>query len=109
MIDYDHGKDRVVITLTGGHDIFRFAVNMLDDQTEFMEVGRAILVEQRDRSGARRFDAAARSLLGDLHFGRLSRYFKRDRNCTSCGADVRTPGVRQRIPMGRVLCKGCAR
>jgi hypothetical protein len=108
VITYARGHDQVVITLTGGSDIFRFAINMLDDQTEFCEVGRAILVEQREQVGAKPFDGWARMLLGAERFERLASYFRRDQHCSGCEQPVRAPLIKaQRLPMARVACRDC--
>lgn len=109
MIEHEYTKDRVVITLTGGSDIFRFAVNMLNDQTEYCEVGRAILVEQRERLGAGPFDDWALRILGEGMFNRLTSYFRRDRFCVSCDEPVRGTIAKKRLlPMARVICRKCA-
>ena len=108
MIKHEYTKDRVVITLTGGSDIFRFAVNMLNDQTEYCEVGRAILVEQRERIGAASFDDWAVRILGEETFTRLTSYFRRDRFCLVCDKPVRgTIPKNRRLAMARALCREC--
>jgi len=67
----EHGDPRLTITLTGAHDLFRFAVNMLDDQCEFSRAGRQSLAQLRDHLGADRFDSWARSMLGEHRYLRL--------------------------------------
>jgi len=69
-----HGDPRLTITLVGHHDLFRFAVNMLDDQCEFAEAGRKSLAQLRDHVGPDRFDPWARNMLGDDRYNRLSGY-----------------------------------
>jgi len=54
----------VRLTLTGPHDIFRFAINMLRSQVEFCEAGIKVLAQLRDSMGADRFDPMGRSMLG---------------------------------------------
>lgn len=106
MIEHAHEKDRLTITLTGNSDIFRFALNMLDDQCEFSEVGRGVLVEMRERVGAKRFDEWVRPILGDKRFKRLQPYMRRDTHCSACG--LRPVDRKVRLPLARVLCRGCA-
>lgn len=53
-----HG-DTVTITLTGTHDIIRFADRMIEWQCEFGTAGRHILQRLRRRLGAKGFDAYA--------------------------------------------------
>ncbi len=109
MIEHEHTKDRVVITLTGDSAIFRFAINMLNDQAEFCEVGRAILVEQRERIGAAPFDEWAVRMLGKATFGWMAELFRRDPHCVSCEQLVRgTVAKKRRLPMARVICRECA-
>lgn len=106
MIEHLHDKDRLTITLTGNSDIFRFALNMLDDQVEFCEVGRGVLVEMRERVGAKRFDDWVRPILGDDRFKRLMPYMRRDTHCVVC--ERRPVDRRVRLPLARVACRRCA-
>lgn len=77
-LDHTPGGDsRWTITVTGGSDIFRFAVNMLGWQVEFGDAASKVLTEQRKRAGARRFDEWAKSMLGAEQFKRLKPYFMR--------------------------------
>lgn len=62
----------MTITITGGQDIFRFALNMLDDQVEFCEAGSEILTSLRGSLGPARFDPMARSMLGAEKFEKLA-------------------------------------
>lgn len=106
MIEHLHTKDQLTITLVGNSDIFRFAVNMLNDQVEFMEVGRGVLVEMRERVGAKRFDGWVRPMLGEQRFKQLQPYMRRDTHCVVC---QRRPVDRKvRLPLARVACRGCA-
>lgn len=72
------GDTRWTITITGGSDIFRLAVNMLGWQVEFCEAASKVLSEMRRKSGAREFDEWAVSLLGAERYERLKpHYFMR--------------------------------
>lgn len=106
MIEHLHEKDRLTITLTGNSDIFRFALNMLDDQCEFSEVGRGVLVTMRERVGAKRFDDWVKPILGDERFKRLQPYMRRDTYCVVC--ERRPVDRKVRLPLARVACRGCA-
>lgn len=75
----EHGDPALTITLTGGHDLLRFAVNMLDDQCEFSRAGREALAKLRAHLTPERFDPWARSMLGEHRYRRLhdGGYFER--------------------------------
>jgi hypothetical protein len=78
--EYGHtpgGDSQWTITVTGGSDIFRLAVNMLGWQVEFGDAASKVLSEHRRRVGAHRFDEWAKSMLGAEQFKRLKPYFMR--------------------------------
>lgn len=60
-----HGEPVVTITLTGGHEIHRFAYNLLKHQCEFARMGTRILKGQRRRMGKERWDAMWRMYHGE--------------------------------------------
>jgi hypothetical protein len=97
------------ITISGGQDIFRLAVNALHWQSEFGEGARGILVELREHLTPDRFDPMARSLLGDQKYEQLAGYFERDDVCCAC--EQRIKGRAKRWPAGghRAFCSGCNR
>jgi hypothetical protein len=68
----EHGDARLTIVLTGAHDYFRFAVNMLDDQCEFSAAGREALAKLRDYMGASGFREWASRMLGKPRFDYLA-------------------------------------
>ncbi len=70
------GDPQVTITLTGGHDIFRFAVNMLDDQVEYHAEGRRLLARLRKHMGVKPFEDFALRLLTEYRFRMLRPYFR---------------------------------
>jgi hypothetical protein len=106
VIEHVHEKDRLTITLTGNSDIVRFALNMLDDQCEFSEVGRGVLVEIRERVGAKRFDEWVRPMLGAERFKKLTPFMRRDTHCVVC--ERRPVDRKVRLPLARVACRRCA-
>jgi hypothetical protein len=67
---------RLTIVVEGDWDIHRFAYNLLDDQSEFAEMGRKILKSQRRRIGRNRWRHVWRILHGNestpmtFHWGR---------------------------------------
>jgi hypothetical protein len=61
----EHDEPVVTITLVGGHDIHRFAYNLLSQQVEFAEMGRNILKGQRRRMGKKAWDRMWRVFHGD--------------------------------------------
>lgn len=70
------GDPRVTIVLTGAHDIFRFGVNMLDDQVEYHREGRRILAALRKHLGVKAFESWALRLLTEYRFRMLKPYFR---------------------------------
>ena len=116
-IDIESGARRadlnectLTINVRGATDVFRFAVNMLDDQVEICELGRIALVELSEAMGADRFDTMARSMLGQPRYLRLrdGGYFSRDTHCAACEAVIDEPADRTPIKRAQVLCKDCA-
>ena len=79
---------------------------MLDDQCEFSEVGRGVLVEMRERVGPRRFDDWVKPILGEERLKRLTPYMRRDTHCVVC--ERRPVDRRVRLPLGKVACRRCA-
>ncbi len=69
--DPDIGNLRLRIELVGPHAIFRFAVNMLDQQCEFARAGELKLRALRQQMGRERFDPMAKQMLG---LDRYNRY-----------------------------------
>lgn len=100
----------LTVTVTGATDVFRFAVNMLDDQVEICQLGRIALVELGEAMGADRFDTMARSMLGNPRYLRLrdGGYFSRDMHCAACEVVIEEPVERTPISRAQVLCKDCA-
>lgn len=74
-----YGDDQWTITITGGTDVFRFAVNMLGWQCDFGAAASEVLTKQRKHVGAKRFDEWARMMLGADRFKRLRYYWIRRR------------------------------
>lgn len=101
-----HREPRLMLELSGSSDVFRFAVNMLDDQTEFYAAGRVVLVELREIIGEA-FDPWAKSLLGDDRYRRLSPHFLRDEHCVSCEKHV-TEESPQKLPNAAIVCRECS-
>lgn len=97
------------ITITGGQDIFRLAVNALTWQTEFGDGARGLLVQLREHLTPERFDPMARSLLGADQYARLADYFERDQFCCACDKEI--PRRAKRWPAGghRAFCYACNR
>lgn len=102
-----HKEPRLALELVGSHEIFRFAVNMLDDQVEFCEAGRIIIVELREMVGPERFDPWARNLLGQERHDRLAAYFLRDGHCVSCERELDAGETRRPLKNAAVICKDC--
>ncbi len=99
-----HQEPRLGLELVGAHEIFRFAVNMLDDQIEFMRRGRVIIVELREMVGDK-FEPFARRTLGNERYDKLApHYFTRDAHCIVCEQDA--PGGRP-LANAQIICKGC--
>jgi hypothetical protein len=103
----EHGDLRLTVTLIGGHDIFRFAVNMLSQQVEFFRAGRVALVELREALTPDRFDPMARSLLGEDRHAKLSRYFLRDTFCVACERELADNDKRRPLTHAQVVCASC--
>jgi hypothetical protein len=103
----DRGDDVATIRLTHSTEIFRFCVNLLDDQIQFHEAGRALLVPLREHLTPERFDPMAKSLLGEDRYKRLAEYFERDAFCCACEKNL--TGNRKRHPAGghRAVCSAC--
>lgn len=99
-----HKEPRLGLELIGCHEIFRFAVNMLDDQVEFCRAGRVIIVELREMVGGDKFDPWAVNMLGQERYDRLAPYFLRDDHCVSCEQEA--PGGRP-LDGAHIVCKGC--
>lgn len=97
------------ITITGGQDIFRLAVNALDWQVEFGDGARGLLVQLREHLTPERFDPMARSMLGEQQHERLAHYFERDAFCCACEREI--PRRAKRWPAGghQAFCYQCKR
>lgn len=65
------GELRLRIDLVGSYEIFRFLVNMLDDQVEFSRAASLKLTALRKQIGADRFDPYAVQMLGVDRYNRL--------------------------------------
>jgi len=103
------GRDAFMeLRLTGGQDIFRFAINMLDDQVEFCEAGRSMLVQLREDLTPARFDPMARSMLGAERHEKLRSYFERDQFCAACEVHFVSGDKYARIEAAKALCSACA-
>ena len=63
-----HGEPVWVIEVTGWHDIYRFAANMLYQQVEFAAAGRKALQWARRSLGSERFEAGNRTLNGTTKY-----------------------------------------
>jgi hypothetical protein len=88
------GDLRLRIDLVGAHDIFRFCVNMLDDQVEFGQAGSLKLTALRKRMGRERFDPWALQMLGRDRYNRL---------CHAWGGRLAKASVETIRPRGGVL------
>lgn len=102
-----HKEPRLNLELVGTTDVFRFAVNMLDDQVEFCKAGCVILVELREMVGADRFDPWAKQMLGDPTYDKLSPYFLRDTHCCVCEQELHPAATRRKLPQAQVICLDC--
>lgn len=100
-----HNERRLLLELTSGTDIFRFAVNMLHMQSEFCEVAHFILVELRESSGEG-FDEWGKSMLGEERFERLKPYFYRDTHCCVC-EQMLDDGEGRKLARAQIVCKSC--
>lgn len=103
-----HREPRLSLELESSHEIFRFAVNMLDDQVEFCAAGRAIIVELREMVGEKGFDPFAKMLLGDQRYDKLAPYFLRDTHCLVCERDIPTGEPFEKASNAQAVCAGCA-
>lgn len=103
-----HNEHRLKLELVSAHDIFRFAVNMLDDQVEFSQAGHVILVELRESMDLAQFDAWATRILGQERHDKLAPYFLRDDHCIACERHVEDGQPRQRLKDARIACADCA-
>lgn len=90
----DKGNLRLRIELTGVYEIFRFLVNMLDDQVEFCHAATLKLTALRKQIGPDRFDPYARQMLGLYRYNRL---------CSSWGGRPAKPAVETVQPTGGAL------
>jgi hypothetical protein len=101
----------LTVQVRGATDVFRFAVNMLDDQVEICQLGRIALVELSEAMGADKFDTMARSILGNPRYLRLrdGGFFTRDQHCAACDTVIDDPADRTPVRRAQVLCKDCAR
>lgn len=102
-----HKEPRLNLELVGTHDIFRFAVNLLDDQIEFMALGRVILVELREMSNADSFDSWAKEMLGKDRHDRVASYFLRDTHCVVCEQELHPNATRRNLPEAKIVCADC--
>lgn len=96
------------ITIEGGQDIFRLAVNALHWQTEFGEGARGLLVQLREHLTPARFDPMARSLLGD-RYKQLAQYFERDSICCACERRIGPKAKRWPAKGHQAFCYQCNR
>ncbi len=78
-----------VIHLQGWSTIFRFAVNLLEQQVDIARAGKAVLVPLREHMTPARFDPMARQMLGDNRYSRLRDQFERSWDCQGCERDIR--------------------
>lgn len=103
-----HHDSTATITITGGQDIFRLAVNALHWQVEFGAGARGLLVQLREHLTPARFDPMARSMLGD-RYERLADRFERDAFCCACEREI--PPRAKRWPAGghQAFCYRCKR
>ncbi len=90
----DAGSPRLRLELVGAHEIFRFLVNMLDDQVEFGRAGALKIRALRKQVGAQRFDPWAADMLGLHRYNQL---------CGRWGAPVRSRRIRTIVPVGGLL------
>lgn len=104
-----HRDSIATITITGGQDIFRLAINAVGWQVEFGEGAHGLLVQLREHLTPDRFDPMARSLLGEQQYERLSYCFERDSFCCACEREI--PHRAKRWPAGghRAYCYQCKR
>lgn len=105
----DRGDSVATIRLVHATEIFRFCVNLLDDQTEFHTAGRGILVQLREHLGADRFDPMAKSLLGEDRYARLAQCFERDSHCCACEKEIRSSAKRWPAGGHQSYCYACKR
>ena len=99
---------KATITIDGGQDIFRLAVNALHWQTEFGEGARGLLVQLREHLTPDRFDPMARSMLGE-RYEQLAQYFERDSICCACDRTIGPRAKRWPASGHRAFCYGCNR
>jgi hypothetical protein len=102
-----HREPRLSLEMEGAHEIFRFAVNMLDDQVEFCAAGRAIIVELREVVGEK-FDPWAEMILGAGRYKKLAPYFLRDSHCLVCERDIPAGEPFEKASNAQAVCAGCA-
>lgn len=101
-------RHRLLIELDGTSDIFRFAINMLDDQVEFAAAGRAILVELGEGMGPARYAAMAQQLLGEDRYKKLEPWLRRDTHCLACERELATDDLRRNVSNAQIVCEECA-
>lgn len=98
----------MVVKVDGPMDIFRFAINMLNWQTEFGAAARHVLVELRDHMTPERFDPMARSLLGD-RYEKLADRFERYWHCRCCDEPIRVGAKYAPTSDAGAVCARCCR
>lgn len=99
---------KATITIEGGHDIFRLAVNALHWQTEFGDGACGLLVQLREHLTPDRFDPMARSMLGD-RYEALAHYFERDSVCCACEKAIGPKAKRWPARGHQAFCYRCNR
>lgn len=104
-----HRDSTATITITGGQDIFRLAINALNWQVEFGEGARGLLVQLREHLTPERFDPMARSLLGEPRYTQLADRFERSPFCCACEQEIGPRAKRWPAEGARSLCYQCMR
>lgn len=60
----EHGDPVMTLTITGVHDVFRFAHHLTRGQCEFADVGQRVLRRLKRRMGSPRYGAYDESMHG---------------------------------------------
>ncbi len=105
--DYAGEGPTAVYHLTGPHAIFRFSINLLFHQIDIASSARPVLVDLREHMGAGRFDAMARSMMGDEQFARHRYQFERSWDCAACEEEIKVGAPYAPTLDGGAACKRC--
>lgn len=98
-----------VIHLEGWHAIFRFAVNMLNQQIDIARTGESILVPMREHMTPARFDPMARQMLGEDWYAKTRDRFERSWDCQGCEKEIRIGGRYCPTDDAGSVCAACCK